>query len=322
MTVNECETDYDSPWKEALERYFTDFMALYFPSAHQGIDWTKGYDFLDKELQQIVRDAETGRRLVDKLVRVWRKDGSEAWVLIHIEVQGQVDAEFAKRMYVYHYRLYDRYDRPVVSLAVLGDERKNWRPENFGYELWGCKVRLEFPIIKLLDYQTRWEELDQSHNPFAILTMAHLKSQQTARDTDGRLKWKIQIVKGLYQKGFGREDILELFRFIDWLMVLPEALENQFEETLQQFEEEEKMPYITHIERKGIQQGMQQGMQQGIQQGIQQGEVFVLKRQLRRRFGELSPELEQRLESASIAELENWADRVLSAETLADVFQG
>jgi hypothetical protein len=48
-------------------------MALYFPLAREGIDWEKGYDFLDKELQQIVRDAELGRRLVDQLVRVWRK---------------------------------------------------------------------------------------------------------------------------------------------------------------------------------------------------------------------------------------------------------
>ena len=35
--------------------------------------------------------------------------------------QGQPESDFAKRMYVYNYRLFDRYDRPVVSLAVLGD---------------------------------------------------------------------------------------------------------------------------------------------------------------------------------------------------------
>ncbi len=124
---------------------------------------------------------------MDKLVQVRRQDGSEAWVLIHIEVQGQVDSEFAKRMYIYHYRLYARYDRPVVSLAVLGNERKNWRPDCFGYGLCGGKMRLEFPIIKLLDYQSHWEQLEHSHNPFAVLTMAHLKTQQTAHDTAGRL---------------------------------------------------------------------------------------------------------------------------------------
>jgi hypothetical protein len=71
-------------------------------------------------LQQLVRDAELGRRLADKLVRVWRRDGVDAWVLAHVEVQSQEERDFARRMFVYNYRLYDRYARQVVSLAVLG----------------------------------------------------------------------------------------------------------------------------------------------------------------------------------------------------------
>jgi hypothetical protein len=50
-------------------------MALGFSEAYAGIDWARGYEFLDKELQQVVRDAELGRRLADKLVKVWRVDG-------------------------------------------------------------------------------------------------------------------------------------------------------------------------------------------------------------------------------------------------------
>jgi hypothetical protein len=61
-------------------------MAFFFPQAHAEIDWPRGYEVLDKELQQVVRAAETGRRVVDKLVKVWRRDGQEAWVLIHVEV--------------------------------------------------------------------------------------------------------------------------------------------------------------------------------------------------------------------------------------------
>ena len=71
---------------EAIERYFEAFMAFFFPGAHAGIDWSRGYEFLDTQLQQVVRDGQLGRRLADKLVRVWRKDGEEAWVLVHIEV--------------------------------------------------------------------------------------------------------------------------------------------------------------------------------------------------------------------------------------------
>jgi len=66
-------TDYDSPWKDLLNDYFEDFMAFFFPKAHADIDWSRGYESLDKELSQIVRDAELGKRLADKVVKVWRK---------------------------------------------------------------------------------------------------------------------------------------------------------------------------------------------------------------------------------------------------------
>jgi hypothetical protein len=79
--------DYDSPWKEALERYSPEFLALLYPKIHAEIDWTHGPEFLDKELQQVVRDAELGRRYADKLAKVYTRDGAETWVLIHVEVQ-------------------------------------------------------------------------------------------------------------------------------------------------------------------------------------------------------------------------------------------
>jgi len=117
--MTEPPVDYDGAWKEVLERFFEEFISFFFPRAHAGIDWSMDYEFLDKELQQVVRDAELGRRLADKLVRVWSREGEEAWVLVHVEVQGHPDPEFAKRMYVYNYRLFDRYDRRVATLAVL-----------------------------------------------------------------------------------------------------------------------------------------------------------------------------------------------------------
>ena len=44
--------DYDSPWKEALAKYFKAFLALFFPAAHAGIDWSRGYESLDQELRR------------------------------------------------------------------------------------------------------------------------------------------------------------------------------------------------------------------------------------------------------------------------------
>lgn len=260
----ESQTDYDSPWKEAIERYFEEFISFFFPPVHAGIDWTRGYEFLDKELQKVVRDAELGRRLADKLVKVWTKEGEEAWVLVHLEVQGDVERDFGRRMYVYNYRLFDRYGRRVASLAILADSNSRWRPQAFSYELWGCRVLLEFPAVKLLDYEPEWAALEQNLNPFSIIVMTHLKAEATHRDAKGRLHWKLTLVKILYRRGYKRKDILELFRFIDWLLALPEDLELSFTESLRQYEEEIDMPYVTSVERRGIRKGVQQGIQQGI----------------------------------------------------------
>lgn len=84
-------SDFDSPWKEALEHYFPQFLQLLMPEMYREIDWQRPHEFLDKELQQVVRDTEAGRRHADKLVKVYTLDGSETWVLIHVEVQGRAD---------------------------------------------------------------------------------------------------------------------------------------------------------------------------------------------------------------------------------------
>src|SRR6266496_6315308 len=89
---------FDSAWKEALDRYLPDFMRLFFHRAFVEIDWSQGYELLDTELQQVVRDAELGRRQADRLVRVARRSGEPTLVYIHIEAQSQHEVGFAERM--------------------------------------------------------------------------------------------------------------------------------------------------------------------------------------------------------------------------------
>ena len=283
--MTSSQTDYDSPWKEALQHFFDPFMAFFFPAAHAGIDWPRGYTFKDKELQRVVRDADLGRRWADQLAQVWLSDGTEAWVLIHIEVQGQVDAEFPRRMYTYNYRLFDRYNRRVASLAVLGDSDPAWRPGEFGYDIFGCRVSLTFPTVKLLDYAPRWEELTTDRNPFAVIVMAHLKTLATRGDASERLHWKLNLIRGLYDGGYSKTDILELFRVIDWLMTLPDDLAHSFDEAIARFEEERQMPYVTSIERHGMERCLQQGTILGALQMAREALLEILGA----RFGRVPP---------------------------------
>jgi hypothetical protein len=62
-----------------------------------------------QELAQIVKDAELGKRLLDKLVQVATHDGGEHWVYVHIEVQGGQEGDFAERLFTYNYRLSDKF---------------------------------------------------------------------------------------------------------------------------------------------------------------------------------------------------------------------
>ena len=208
-------------------------------------------------------------------------------------MQGASEIDFPERMYVYNYRTYDRYRRPVASLAVLTDESVSWRPDRFGYEIWGCEVSLRFPVVKILDYNKREENLLRDKNPFALIVLSHLKAMDTRNDPEGRTRWKFDLVRRLYRKGYSKKDVIQLFSFIDWVMFLPQELSKRFWANLISFEEEYKMPYVTSVEKIGIEKGMLQGMQRGMLLEAQDMLIEVLTE----RFGEVSAELSEHIKS-------------------------
>jgi hypothetical protein len=215
-------------------------------------------------LQQVVRDAEIGRKHADKLVRVWSLQNEPFHVMIHIEVQSDKDRDFPRRMYIYNYRIFDKNKRPVTSLAVLADEVGSWRPNGYTSEQWGCEIHFKFPMVKLIDYADDINDLLNHTNPFAIITAAHLKTKATKDNPQERYTWKWTITRALYEKGFSTTDILNLYRLVDWLMMLPHDLTKQFTQNLIAYEEEKKMPYVTSAERIGIEKGKLEGRSEGL----------------------------------------------------------
>ena len=211
----------------------------------------------------------------------------------------------------------------MASVAILADDNSRWRPDHFSYELWGSKAGLWFPSVKLLDYKEKWEELDASKNPFASVVMAHLKALETVGDNEQRYRWKLLLIRRLYKLGYDREDVIRLFQFIDWVMSLPDELEEGLWMEIQKIEEESKMEYVTSVERIGIKKGVQQGMQQGT--------MKLLSRQIARRF-KVSPDSvhpmfagltteqleelgEKFFEAESLDEIRRWAEEKLSAKS-------
>jgi len=158
-------------------------------------------------------------------------------------------------------------------------------------------------------------------NPLALVTAAHLRTRQTKNDPQARYRAKLDLVRSLYRQGWDKQRMLDLFAVLDWMMRLPNALEQRFWQAIETIEGETKMPYVTSVERLAIQRGMQQGMQQGLEQGRLEGKIEGLERLLIKRFGPLDEATHKRLEIATLAQLDRWTDRILDASTVDAVFE-
>lgn len=298
--------EQDSPWKEVLEDLFEEFLEFFFPEVHRDLDFSKGYEFLEKELQQILVASETGARIVDKLVKVYLRDGSESWLLIHIEIQGHGQSEFPERMYVYNYRIFDGFRREVVGLALLTDNDSSFRPNEYVRSRWGFGVRCWFPAIKLIDYRARWGELEASPQPFALVTRAFLKTLEVEGDAQETYRWKKAFLLELYRLSMLRETVRKLYKFIDWIMRLPKEMETQLYYDLKTIEEKNVMPHLTTAERIGMEKGME---------ALQR----IVSTIITAKFGENGrPLAERATQVENLASLEELSKKIITAKNISE----
>ena len=193
---------------------------------------------------------------------------------------------------------------------VKGDDNPNWRPDNFQVELWGSQTSFRFSTVKLLDYRLEWDALENSDNPFATVVMAHLKTLETKHDAFERQRWKLNLAKRLYQKGYNRQDVINLLRFIDWLINLPEVLEQSFWQSLLTFQEEQRMQYVMSIERFAEKRGIEQGIER---------ERSLILRLLARKLGDLPDEIPAQVGELSLNQLEDLGEALLDFAELVDL---
>jgi hypothetical protein len=139
--------------------------------------------------------------------------------------------------------------------------------------------------------------------------LAHLAALETINQPQQRLQRKWTLVRGLYERGYTREQILQLFRLIDWFLSLPDELTRSFDEQMARYEEKQKMPYITSVERLAIERGELKGK-------LKANRARILEI-LQVRFGEVSDDVSEKLDR--IQEIEQLESLFRQAITIASL---
>jgi hypothetical protein len=105
--------------------------------------------------------------------------------------------------------------------------------------------------------------------------------------------------------------VLSLFRFIDWLLALPEERERALRQVILTIQEEQHMPYMTSFERISRAEGRKEGREEGHRD--------LVRRAIVRRFGSVPPSLEAWIAAADPATLTALFDQVLVVDTLDQI---
>jgi hypothetical protein len=193
----------DILWKGMIEEVFEDLLRFVFPRAERIFDLERRFEYLDKELGLL--NPKPGRksdtRFVDKLVKVYLRDGSEEWVLCHVEVQGADDKEFAKRMFKYYARIFDRFDKPLTAIAIFTEKDGKKLPSMYVRKYEGAELTYKYNTLCILDYQDRI--LMANRNPFTLVMLAAKKALLSGRNLDDvLLREKLAIAKLLIKRGY------------------------------------------------------------------------------------------------------------------------
>lgn len=207
---------------------FQDFIEFFLPQAYNLIDFGQPVEFLEQELHKIISDKyKKGKVINDKLVKVRLKNGEEKWILIHIEVQSSYDSGFAERMFTYFYRIYDRYDQKITAIAIYTGDKVAKNYDTYEYKFLGTENIYKFNAYRISSVNEA--SLLASKNPFSLVVLASQYLLKSKDDYDKRFIFKQKLIKLAKERNYTDAKIINLIKFIDLLLQLPEKLELKFE---------------------------------------------------------------------------------------------
>lgn len=205
----------DELLKGAFEEWFPEFLRFLYPNADDLFDFSHKLVFMDKELLSIIPDRErnSDKRIADLLVKIHMKDGTEGHILINTELEGGNDHDFAKRIYQYHYRIWDRYNISVATIAIFTGDKNQKRPGEYWHQTLDTTISFRYRTYHIFDNDE--EELLLLDNPFSLVVLACQKSLLEGKVPDEELgNERLTIAKVLITHNYDRDRILSFLVFL------------------------------------------------------------------------------------------------------------
>ncbi len=205
----------DTLWKGIIEDLAEDFLLFFFPEYAHLMDFSQGFAFLDKELDDFLLAGENRNRRADKLFKVFLKDGQESWFLVHVEFQGYYDPDFPKRMFQMFYRIEEKYRRALTSVVLYTDTNRSGHFKEYSQSFMGTELIYRFNTFILMNNTP--EQLANSENIFArVLEAAWQGIEIPQKKGFELLKTKLGLIKKLLEKGYPKGKVKKLVNFIKY----------------------------------------------------------------------------------------------------------
>ena len=276
--------DHDALWKDLIERFFYQMLQRAVPSLYHDADTTKPVCFLDKELRQVIKRIGERAKVADYLVDVPLKDGSDTWILLHLEIQGKNGGNLAFRMYHYRSLIFVMYKRPMAALAIITDDRPTDEETHYSENTY--ETRIDYRYNRLVLKELNDEELLASENLFDLALFAAKKSLIHKNDEKRKYLYQKELIRLLKNRNWSQEDRYDLFLFIDRIIALKDEtlIEDIRKDGDELWEGEDYMPITTaeRAERTYTHRGYRMGIIQGIEKGERLGKLETARKMLAR----------------------------------------
>jgi|GEM_PF-124786 len=294
---------HDRLYKELLRHFFKSFMELFFPSISGAIDYSH-VKFLSEEVFSDVVRGTTGR--VDILIETLLIEEERSLrpskkrrglIIVHLEAQSYYQLTFPERMFLYSGKLYEKYRRRILPIAIIGHRRKQEEPSEFGWRFPFLDV-MAFRYLKVQFRRRNWREFIELDNPVAAALLSSMNYNK-----EERVQVKLEFLRMITRMRLDPARMKLLAVFFESYMQLTEAEEERLMATIerQRLEEEGKlMEWMTSWELKGLKKGLKEGRQEGREEGIKAG---ILKGKTESKQEIALKMLEKGFETATIREL-------------------